>query len=88
MDRIELSGMEFFGYHGCFAEERQTGQNFIVDAVLCLDLAEAGRTSSNTSAYLPLLQRSSVRPASARSRQSTASTTNFCPFCRSSAKQP
>ena len=44
MDRIELSGMEFFGYHGCFAEERQKGQKFIVDAVLCLDLAEAGLT--------------------------------------------
>ena len=44
MDRIELSGMEFFGYHGCFAEERQKGQKFIVDAVLCLDLAEVGRT--------------------------------------------
>ena len=44
MDRIELSGMEFFGYHGCLAEERQKGQTFIVDAVLCLDLAEAGRT--------------------------------------------
>ena len=44
MDRIELSGMEFFGYHGCFAEEREKGQRFIVDAVLGLDLAEAGRT--------------------------------------------
>lgn len=44
MDRIELSGMEFFGYHGCFAEERQKGQKFIVDAMLCLDLTEAGRT--------------------------------------------
>lgn len=44
MDRIELSGMEFFGYHGCFAEERQKGQNFIVDAMLFLDLTEAGRT--------------------------------------------
>ena len=43
MDRIELSGMEFFGCHGCFAEERQKGQKFIVDAVLFLDLAEAGR---------------------------------------------
>lgn len=44
MDRIELSGMEFFGCHGCFAEERQKGQKFVVDAVLFLDLAEAGRT--------------------------------------------
>lgn len=44
MDRIELSGMEFFGYHGCLPEEREKGQTFIVDAVLCLELAEAGRT--------------------------------------------
>ena len=43
MDRIELSGMEFFGYHGCLPEEREKGQRFVVDAVLCLDLAEAGR---------------------------------------------
>ena len=44
MDRIELSGMEFFGYHGCYAEERRQGQRVVVDAVLCLELAEAGRT--------------------------------------------
>lgn len=44
MDRIELSGMEFFGYHGCFDEERQKGQRFVVDAVLCLSTQEAGRT--------------------------------------------
>lgn len=44
MDRIELSGMEFFGRHGCFAEERQSGQTFLVDVVLHLDLQEAGRT--------------------------------------------
>ena len=44
MDRIELSGMEFFGYHGCCAEERRQGQRFVVDAVLHADLQEAGRT--------------------------------------------
>ena len=44
MDRIELSGMEFFGYHGCYAEERRQGQRFVVDAVLHADLQEAGRT--------------------------------------------
>ena len=44
MDRIELLGMEFFGYHGIFIEERQKGQKFIVDLVLYLDLKEAGRT--------------------------------------------
>lgn len=44
MDRIELLGMEFFGYHGCLPEEREKGQTFIVDAVLELDVREAGRT--------------------------------------------
>ncbi len=43
-DRISLLGMAFFGYHGCLAEERANGQRFLVDAVLYLDLAEAGRT--------------------------------------------
>lgn len=48
MDRIEISGMEFFAHHGCFAEERQKGQPFIVDAVLHLDTKEAGRTDDLT----------------------------------------
>ena len=44
MDRIELSGMEFFGYHGCFDEERRQGQNFVADVVLHLSTQAAGRT--------------------------------------------
>ena len=44
MDRIELSGMDFFGYHGCFEEERQKGQSFVTDVVLHLSTQEAGRT--------------------------------------------
>ena len=43
MDEIRLDGMEFYGYHGCLAEERERGQVFYVDAVLALDLFEAGR---------------------------------------------
>ncbi len=42
MDRITLEHMEFYGYHGCLPEERQQGQKFFIDAVLCLDLKEAG----------------------------------------------
>jgi len=30
-DVITLTGMKFFGYHGCLPEERQTGQEFFVD---------------------------------------------------------
>ena len=44
MDKIVLTGMEFIGYHGCLPEERQTGQPFIVDAVLYLSLREAGES--------------------------------------------
>ena len=38
MDKIELTGMEFIGYHGCLPEERLSGQPFIVDAVMYLSL--------------------------------------------------
>ena len=48
MDRIELSGMEFFGYHGCFDEERRQGQNFVADVVLHLSTQAAGRTDDLT----------------------------------------
>lgn len=42
MDCIKLDGMEFYGYHGCLPAERQTGQTFLVDAKLYLDLRDAG----------------------------------------------
>ncbi|MGP5505936.1 dihydroneopterin aldolase [Corynebacterium flavescens] len=38
-DRIELKGMECFGYHGVFAEEKRAGQPFIVDITCWLDFA-------------------------------------------------
>lgn len=44
MDKIELTGMEFIGYHGCLPEERLSGQPFIVDAVMYLSLQEAGKS--------------------------------------------
>ena len=31
MGIISLSGMEFFAYHGCFAEEQIIGNKFIID---------------------------------------------------------
>lgn len=40
-DRIELTGLECFGYHGVFAEEKRTGQPFIVDITCWLNFAEA-----------------------------------------------
>lgn len=43
-DKILLTGMEFYGHHGCGEEERQRGQVFKVDAELTLDLSKAGKS--------------------------------------------
>lgn len=43
-DRIELKGLECFGYHGVFAEEKREGQPFIVDLVCWLDVSGAAAT--------------------------------------------
>jgi len=42
LDRIVLSGMRFYGYHGVLPEETKLGQEFLVDAELFLDLRRAG----------------------------------------------
>lgn len=44
MDRIDVSGIEGFGYHGVLDHERQYGQRFAVDVSLGTDLAAAGRS--------------------------------------------
>ncbi|MCQ9368173.1 2-amino-4-hydroxy-6-hydroxymethyldihydropteridine diphosphokinase [Brevibacterium sp. 50QC2O2] len=41
LDRIELTGLKVFGYHGVFDHEKRDGQDFIVDVVLHADLAPA-----------------------------------------------
>jgi 7,8-dihydroneopterin aldolase/epimerase/oxygenase len=41
MDRISLRNMKFFGYHGCYASEKETGQLFEVDVDLFADLSNA-----------------------------------------------
>ncbi|WAA12361.1 dihydroneopterin aldolase [Fervidibacillus halotolerans] len=48
MDRIYLTGMEFYGYHGVFPEENKLGQPFIIDLTLDLDLRKAGETDDLT----------------------------------------
>lgn len=40
-DRIELRGLECFGHHGVFAEEKRDGQTFLVDVTCWLDTAPA-----------------------------------------------
>ena len=46
MGLIEIEGMDFFAYHGCFKEERVIGTRFTVDAWLTTDTLEA-ETSDN-----------------------------------------
>ena len=41
MGLIEIEGMDFFAYHGCFKEEQVIGTRFIVDAWLTTDTSEA-----------------------------------------------
>ena len=44
MDKIELCGMRFYGYHGVYEEERRLGQPLVVDVALYLDLRPAGKS--------------------------------------------
>lgn len=44
MDKIILKGLSFYGYHGLFPEENRLGQIFVVDLILFLPLAQAGKT--------------------------------------------
>lgn len=41
LDRIDLTGIGGWGYHGVHDEERESGQRFVVDVSLGLDLAPA-----------------------------------------------
>jgi dihydroneopterin aldolase len=43
-DRIILTGMRFYGYHGVYPEETRLGQSFVVDVELHAHLQAAGRT--------------------------------------------
>lgn len=44
MDYIHVNEMEFWGYHGVFAEETKLGQRFRVTLSLAVDLQAAGQT--------------------------------------------
>jgi dihydroneopterin aldolase len=57
MDRILLHGIQFYGYHGVYEEERRLGQRFLVDVELRLDLAgvEAGDDVALTVDYSQVL---------------------------------
>lgn len=58
-DRITLTGVRAFGRHGVLPEEREQGQEFVVDAVLRLDTrpAAASDALTDTVDYGALAQR-------------------------------
>ena len=43
-DRILLTGMTFYGYHGVRTPEKELGQRFVVDLEMEFDLSAAGRS--------------------------------------------
>ncbi len=46
MNYIQIEGMEFYAYHGCFEEEQIVGNKFLVDIKLETDMNKAGSTDS------------------------------------------
>jgi dihydroneopterin aldolase len=48
LDRISIAGLRVRGYHGVLPEERLTGQDFVVDALLWLDAAPAAASDDLT----------------------------------------
>ena len=57
-DKILLTGMTFYGYHGVRPEERELGQRFVVDREMALDLSAAGSSDdlSDTVNYSSVYQ--------------------------------
>ena len=58
-DRITLRGLRVHGRHGVLPEERENGQEFVVDVVLKLDTREAADSDdlAKTADYGALAQR-------------------------------
>lgn len=50
MTRVELSGMEFFAFHGCLEAEKREGNTFRVDLEYSYDAAQAASTDDLSSA--------------------------------------
>ena len=46
MGQIKLNGMEFYAYHGCYIEEQQTGNTFIVDVTIDTDMNKASNSDN------------------------------------------
>ncbi|MGM0613924.1 MAG: dihydroneopterin aldolase [Bacteroidota bacterium] len=46
MGLISIEGMEFYAYHGCFAEEKQIGTKFMLDIHIYANTGEAEETDN------------------------------------------
>ena len=46
LDKITLTGMRFFAFHGCLDWERQHGNDYQVDLECCLDLSRAAESDA------------------------------------------
>ncbi len=46
MSQIFIEGLEVFGHHGVYEEEKQNGQLFIVDCIMQVDYAKASATDA------------------------------------------
>ena len=58
MGVIEIEGMEFYAWHGHFAEEQLVGNRFIVDLSIITDCSKAAKSDNLTDAlnYLAVCQ--------------------------------
>lgn len=56
-DRIEITGVRGFGYHGVLESERREGQEFIVDIVLGVSLIDLEDELDRTIDYSVVAQR-------------------------------
>lgn len=58
MSVISIEGMEFYAYHGCFAEEQLIGTWFVVDLFLDVDTVKAEKSDNlhHTVNYLEVYQ--------------------------------
>lgn len=56
-DRIEITGVRGFGYHGVLESERREGQEFIVDIVLGVALSDLNDDLDKTIDYSVVAER-------------------------------
>lgn len=58
MDRIIISGLKLFAYHGVNPEEKEEGQNFVFDIVCTADTEKAGQTDciDDTVSYAKIIK--------------------------------